>query len=104
MVVLQRRLIIVHQGDGISCLDQEVIVEPSMIKVVNYSSPVASQMQSAGEGIGLQQASVTQQHVRHLQHRRHMRAAAYNQERYQDTVPQLESASNNNDYTNQVAD
>ena len=68
VVVLQRGLIIVYQRYGVGCLDEEVIVEASMLKVMHDSRPVAGQMQASSKGIGLEQPPVAQQHVGHLQH------------------------------------
>lgn len=47
-----------------------------MLKVVHNSGPVAGHVEGAGKGVGLEQAAMAQQHVGHLQHRRHMNAAA----------------------------
>ena len=77
VVVLQRGLIIVNQRNGVGCFDEEVIVEASMLKIMHDSRPVAGQVQAASKGIGLEQAPMAQQHVGHLQHRRHMQAASY---------------------------
>ena len=77
VVVLQRGLIIVNHRNGVGCFDEEVIVEASMLKVMHDSRPVAGQVQAASKGIGLEQAPMAQQHVGHLQHRRHMQAASY---------------------------
>ncbi len=68
VVVLQRGLIIVHQRNGMGCLDEDVIVEASMLKVMHDSGPVAGQVQASSKGIGLEQAPMAQQHVGHLQH------------------------------------
>ncbi|KAA6421451.1 MAG: hypothetical protein FRX49_08395 [Trebouxia sp. A1-2] len=58
-----RGLIIVYQRYGVGCLDEEVIVEASMLKVMHDSRPVAGQMQASSKGIGLEQPPVAQQHV-----------------------------------------
>ena len=76
-MVFQRGLIIVYQRNGVGCLDEEVIVEAPMLEVMHDSRPVAGQVQAASKGIGLEQAPMAQQHVGHLQHRRHMQAASY---------------------------
>ncbi len=68
VVILQWGLIIVYQCNGMGCLDEEVIIEASMLEVMHDSSPVAGQVQAASKGIGLEQAPMAQQHVGHLQH------------------------------------
>ena len=68
VVVLQRGLIIVSQRNGVGCLDEEVIVEASMLQVMHNSRPVAGQVQASSKGIGLEQTPMAQQHVGHLQH------------------------------------
>ena len=47
-----------------------------MLEIMYNSCPVAGEVQGASESIGLEQAPMAQQHVGHLQHRRHMRTAA----------------------------
>ena len=72
MVVLQWGLVIVEKSQWVSRLDQEFIVETSMLEVVHNGRPVASQVAGPKEGIGLEQAAVAQQHVSHLQDTCHM--------------------------------
>ena len=73
-MVLQRGLVVVHQSQRVRCLDQKVVVEAAMLKIVNQGRPVASQVKRPREGIGFEQAAMAQQHVGHLQHRGHMDA------------------------------
>ena len=54
VMVLQGGLIVVDQGNWMCSLDQEVIVETSMLKVVHHSRPVASKVKAARKGIGLE--------------------------------------------------
>ena len=42
MVVLQRGCVIVGDGQRVPSLDEEVIVDPSMLVVVHQSAPVCS--------------------------------------------------------------
>lgn len=72
MVVLQGRLIIVCQGNGVSSLDEEVVVEAAMLKVMDDGRPVGGEVEGAQEGICLQQAAMAQQHVCHLKHTGHV--------------------------------
>ena len=59
---------LVQYGDGAGCLDQEVIVEATMVIVVNYGRPVCGQLQHRLHD-GVCDASVADDHMRQLQHR-----------------------------------
>ena len=59
---------LVQDGDGAGCLDQEVIVEATMVIVVNYGRPVCGQLQHRLHD-GICDASVADDHMRQLQHR-----------------------------------
>ena len=59
-MVFQRGLIIVYQRNGVGCLDEEVIVEAPMLKIMHDSRPVAGQVQAASKGIGFEQAPMAQ--------------------------------------------
>lgn len=53
-MILQGGLVIVDQRDGMRSLDQEVVVQTSMLKIMHHSRPVASQMKAARKGIGFE--------------------------------------------------
>ena len=79
MVVLQGGLVIVCDGQGIMSLDQEVVVEAAMLKVMHCCSHEAGPMLQLAHAAALQHATMTQQHVHHLHDRRHVDAAVTEQ-------------------------
>ena len=73
-MVLQGGLVVVDQGNWMRSFYQEIVVDTTVLKIVHDSRPVASKVKATSEGIGLEQTAMAQQHVGHLQHRRHMDA------------------------------
>ena len=74
MVILPRGLVVVADGYRIRSLDQEVIVDATMLVVVRNGRPVRRHELRFAQSAALQDASVVQQHVRHLKDRRRMYA------------------------------
>ena len=72
-MVLQRRLVIVHDGQGVKRLDQVVVVDAQVLKVVDERCVIGSTDLSLRHDVDY--AAMVHQHVGHLHHRRHMRAA-----------------------------
>ena len=78
MVILQGRAVVVHDGQRVSSLDEEVIVDTAMLVVMHCGCPVRSQLMHSGQSTALQDAGVTDQHMCHLHNRGHMDAAGIN--------------------------
>ena len=76
MVVLQRGLQVVCDGQVMPGLDQEVVVDPGVLKVMNQGCNVRGQQREAVSACTLQDASVHHQHVGHLENGSHMGTAA----------------------------
>lgn len=68
MMVLQRGVVAICDGQGVSSLDQEIIVQASMLVVMHEGCPVGAPHQGLVHGFGLHDAPMTQQHVCHLHH------------------------------------
>ena len=65
-------VVVMHQA-GLTCgLDQEVIVDAAMLVVMSNGRPVRRHELRFAQSPAFQDASVMQQHVRHLKHRRRM--------------------------------
>jgi len=75
VVILQRWLVIVGDGQRVSSLDQEVIVHTTMLVVMHCCRPVGWQELYFAQGFTLHNAAMAQQHVGHLYHWCHMYAA-----------------------------
>jgi len=67
VVILQGGLVIVENGQGIGSLDEEIVVQASMLVVVRDGRPVGGHVLGSAHCLALQDASMTQQHVRHLE-------------------------------------
>lgn len=74
-MVLQRGLQVVGDGQVMAGLDQEVIVDPRMLKVVYQGCYIGRQQAQAVCPLALQHPPMHHQHVGHLKDRCHMRAA-----------------------------
>ena len=68
VVILQWGLVIVENGQGTGSLDEEIVVQASMLVVVHDGRPVGGHVLGSAHRLALQDASVAQQHVRHLEH------------------------------------
>ncbi len=68
MVILQGGLVIVENGQGTGSLDEEVVVQASMLVVVRDGRPIGGHVLGSAHCLALQDASVAQQHVGHLEH------------------------------------
>ncbi len=68
MVILQWRLVIVKNGQGTGSLDEEIVVQASMLVVMRDGGPVGGHVLGPAQRLALQDASMAQQHVRHLEY------------------------------------
>jgi len=68
VVVLQRRAVIVGDGQWVCSLDQEVVVEASMLVVMHGGRPVGGQLLHPVHDLAGQHPPMAQQHVGHLHH------------------------------------
>ena len=68
MVVLQGGLVVVENSQGAGSLDEEVIVQASMLVVVRDGRPIGGHVLGSADCLALQDAAVAQQHVGHLEH------------------------------------
>ena len=60
MVVLQGRLVIVNEGQGVGGLDQEIIVETAMLVVMRGSRPAGAEQLQLAHSPGLQWPTMAQ--------------------------------------------
>ena len=74
VVVLPRGLVVVADRYRIRSLDQEVIIDAAMLVVMRNGRPVRRHELRSAQSPAFQDASVMQQHVRHLKDRRRMYA------------------------------
>ena len=65
-MVLQKRVIAIRDGQGVSSLDEEDVVQASMLVVMRESRPVGAPMQGCIHGLAFHDGAMAQQHVGHL--------------------------------------
>ena len=68
MMVLQGGLVAVGDGQRVSSLHQEVVVQAAMLVVMHKGCPVGAPHKGPVHGFALDDAAMAQQHVSHLYH------------------------------------
>ena len=76
VVVLQRGLQVVGDSQVVIGLDQEVVVDSGVLKIMNQGCDVGGQQAQAVGPLALQHAAMHHEHMGHLEYRRHMGAAS----------------------------
>ena len=74
VVILQRGLVVVPNGQRVSGLYQKVVVHAAVFKVVRNSRPVRRHVLCFAQSPASEDTAVVQQHVRHLKDRRRVHA------------------------------
>lgn len=93
-MVLQRGLQVVGDRQFVLSLDQEVVVDSRVLKVVNQGCNVGGQEGEAVGPFALQHATMHHEHVGHLEDRRHVGAA---------TAPASYTCGNQNQHQGKLA-
>ena len=75
VVVLQRGYVVVCHCQLVSGLNEEVVVDSTMLVVMDGSTDVAGYGHQVIKDLALEQAAMDHDHVHHLNHASHMEAA-----------------------------